>query len=139
MHHVIIGNGITGPSASYVPECSGLPGGAICITVPAYSCGYFVAPIYTAPRQGGIDKTYRFDVNPNPSTGMISIKPNYLVENMQECWVTVFNQNGELLLTNNLNEQGIIDLSYLPNGLYYVKIMDPIIGVINTEKLIVIR
>ena len=60
-----------------------------------------------------------FAIYPNPTTGMVHIKGT------EPGQINVFNAFGQLLIsqTANGNEQEIIDISNLPNGLYLIEII----------------
>ncbi|WP_421754160.1 T9SS type A sorting domain-containing protein [Croceimicrobium sp.] len=64
-----------------------------------------------------IDSLNQFSIYPNPSTGVLSFTGNVKGEN-----VKVYNQQGQLLKAEKLNNSLQVDLEGLPNGIYYVSI-----------------
>ncbi len=58
-----------------------------------------------------------FAVYPNPSAGLLHFSSGEVIERVE-----VFNLSGKLLLNENfLLQQGIINISELPSGLYFIK------------------
>lgn len=63
-----------------------------------------------------IDKQIRLRIFPNPVTDFL------IVENNTFTSVQILNQIGQIVLEVSLNESNRIDISELPNGIYWVKI-----------------
>src|SRR5690606_24285630 len=74
-----------------------------------------------------------FKIYPNPTNGLIVIEKNF----NEATTIEVINLSGKLILNTDFktNEnQKIIDLSSLAPGIYFVKILSPIDGMILTKK-----
>ena len=112
-----------------------LPAGAMCVTVPAFSCGYFVFSYnpYLRLEQG--DNMY--EMYPNPANTSFSIKKVYAmqVEENQTLEVNIRNMTGAIINTVNVLQNQQIDISKLPVGVYLVEIKSE--GhVTGTEQLV---
>lgn len=112
------------------PECSdGLPAGAMCITVPKYSIGYFKIPIhvnYDPQQKTGVEDLSQFvTLYPNPTSGVFQIRSEIsgLFSDAQ-LRVTVYSVTDKVVFETKAAENQPIDLSHLPSGLYLVAIKD---------------
>jgi hypothetical protein len=113
--------GITGPTLND-PECTGLPGGAICVTVPASSFGYFTIPIYTSSNERLSISEDQINIYPNPagSSFMLSCAiPEILID---EFAIDVFNLNGERIISTTTAQNSPVDISSLTSGIYMIAI-----------------
>jgi hypothetical protein len=80
---------------------------------------------YTAPAKAAIasfenasqqyDKTSLFSVYPNPAKDILH------VETIGAATFSLINQSGKILLTTNINGKGVINISGVAAGLYYLK------------------
>lgn len=117
--------------------------GGLTVIVPhdtAFTIGMLPAGTYTINLSGigigdyapAIDKTFVVSapsvieennlikqslVYPNPCTNFISVFNNKSYE------VELYNLNGEIILKNNLVNNGIIDISDMEHGIYFIKII----------------
>jgi hypothetical protein len=59
-------------------------------------------------------------IYPNPSYGIFNIALPTVKDEVQ---VTIYNLSGQQIKTLFIKDQGIIDLSKQPNGIYFVKVI----------------
>ncbi|HNI54843.1 MAG TPA: T9SS type A sorting domain-containing protein, partial [Chitinophagales bacterium] len=104
------------------PECSGLPGGAICLTVPANSYGYIEVPFYITPREGLTLSDDQIEVYPNPTANAFRITCDIPEELLNTFYVSVFDIHGSLLLNTVISQNQDIDISNLPSSIYFIVI-----------------
>ncbi len=115
--------GVTGPVAND-PECTGLPGGAICVTVPPNSYGYFTVPVYTSPREGIVLTEKQINIYPNPSGNSFRINCTLPQVIIDEFVIDIFNLQGEKTGSLVTRQNEPIDISGLPSGMFMVGITD---------------
>jgi uncharacterized delta-60 repeat protein len=72
-------------------------------------------------------------VYPNPTSGTLSFKNVGLNSQLK-----TYNLTGSLISTDNIHDDWILDLSFLPNGLYYYKIYTDGVSV-KADKLIIAK
>ena len=72
-------------------------------------------PIIVECPSGLYELNSAFNGYPNPTSGMINITAD------EPCQVTVFNSTGAIVLTTRLDGQKTIDLSDLPDGMYFLQ------------------
>lgn len=102
---------------------SGLPGGAICVTVPKYSIGYFKISFNTTPPKEGLtDYTDFFEVIPNPTAASIKIKNTLGIDDDCMYKVTISTVSGYACIKKEIIGNEPIDVSELPSGMYFVNI-----------------
>jgi len=126
---------ITGPTPND-PECTGLTGGAICITVPANSFGYIEVPFYITPREGFILTDNQIEVYPNPTADAFRIACDIPEEIFNELDVTVYDMQGKQLLHTIVAQNEDIDLNRLPSDIYFIVISNKEKSFTVTKKII---
>lgn len=126
---------INGPTAN-VPECSGLPGGAICITVPANSFGYIEVPFFITPREGFILTDDQIQVYPNPTADAFRIICDIPEELLNTLDVSVLDMQGRSLLHTIAAQNEDVDISNLPSDIYLVVISNKEKSFAVTKKII---
>lgn len=126
---------ITGPTPN-VPECSGLSGGAICITVPANSFGYIEVPYYITPREGFILADNQIEVYPNPTADAFRVVCDIPEELLNTLDISVFDIHGRQLLHTVVEQNADIDISNLPSDIYLVVITNKEKSFTVTKKII---
>ena len=72
----------------------------------------------------------RFDLFPNPTSGIINIPHNYTGQ------ISILSIEGELIKTINCNSHSLINISHLPNGIYIIKFANNKEVSINKVQLI---
>jgi len=130
--------GITGPILN-VPECTGLPGGAICVTVPANSFGYFTVPVFSSPREGIILNSDQLNIYPNPASQTFLIQcalPEFMIN---EFFVEVFDLKAERVLFTHTAQNTEINIATIPSGIYMVAISNKQQTFTITKKLVKIN
>ena len=118
------------------PECSGLPGGAICLTVPANSYGYIEVPFYITPREGLMLSEDQIEVYPNPTANTFRIACDIPEELLNTFYVSVLDINGKLLLNTVASQNKDIDLGNLPSNIYFIVISNKEKSFSVTKKII---
>ena len=113
--------GITGPTAN-APECTGLPGGAICITIPANSFGYFKVPVYSSPREGLVLTDEQLTLYPNPSSSSFKIECDLPEVIINEFVVDIIDIDGKNISHIVVGQNIPIDISKISSGIYFVSI-----------------
>jgi|GEM_PF-2784244 len=81
-----------------------------------------------------------FKVYPNPSAGMFYYEYNTEENNNQDATLTVLNMLGEIIVTgtiNTSNPKGMIDLSTMPNGIYFISIYNAHKQLFNSKLSVV--
>lgn len=72
----------------------------------------------TGIEEAGTD-TRALSVFPNPSNGIFTIKTDLISDNDQ---IEIYNNLGQLILTQDIKQEGIIDMNLQPDGLYFIKL-----------------
>ncbi len=115
--------------------CSGsVPPGGVCVSVPAYSAGYF--KIQLSPyvlRLGAMENI--FSIFPNPTSTSFTIASNALIDVQASFKIEIIDITGKLIATHNVIEGQNIDVSQLPVGIYSVLIYNAY-NHIESEQLI---
>ena len=116
---------IKGELAPYMDNTTcpiNMPSGAMCVNVPAYSCGYFVFTFDIGLRLG--DPLSQYNLYPNPASTNFSIQQtNAEINNIEDLEIDIYNINGVLIQTiYNVYEGKSIDVTQLPVGVYNVLI-----------------
>jgi len=118
------------------PDCSGsIPTGGVCVTVPAYSSGYFIVPMepYDA-RLGEVDNM--FSIFPNPSSIYFNIKYNDEYADVNEAVkLEIINSLGSSVYKGTVMQGDKVDVTDLPVGVYIVKIYNKY-NVVETEQMV---
>jgi len=98
-----------------------MPSGAMCVTVPAYSVGYFVFSYNPSLREGEVIE--KFQLYPNPASTGITIKQTNVTESeTSELFVNIFTILGVHISSTIISEGGQVDISDLPVGIYTIQI-----------------
>ncbi len=66
-----------------------------------------------------------FKVYPNPSAGLFYYELNTAENNNNDATLTVIDMLGKVIINGNINasnQKGMIDLSTMPNGIYFITI-----------------
>jgi len=130
--------GYSGP-VDNEPECTGLTGGAICVTVPANSFGYFTIPVYTAPREGPMMHEDLVTLHPNPTVDAFYIEWTGLTKPEENFIVEVLDVQGNHLFTTLAAPEQPVNTKQLPSGLYYIVISNKTNALFTTKKLVKIE
>lgn len=83
--------------------------------------GFYLPEIITPTNEP--DQKFQLDLYPNPCSGILNISASEGTEIMAE----VFDQNGKIVLAKQMYLDGIsdeINISFLPTGSYYLRIID---------------
>ncbi|MBK9506969.1 MAG: T9SS type A sorting domain-containing protein [Chitinophagales bacterium] len=120
------------------PDCASTPstiGG--CITVPPYSVGYVKIPIFKnykieAPKVSEESETILY---PNPANTKFSFYTTLNENQTSPAKVEVYSLTGNLILTQKVMENAVIDISDIPSGIYLVKIFENDI-LLSVQRLI---
>ena len=70
-------------------------------------------------------KNINFKVYPNPSAGLFYYELNTAENNNNDATLTVIDMLGKVIINGNINasnQKGMIDLSTMPNGIYFITI-----------------
>jgi hypothetical protein len=81
-----------------------------------------------------------FKIYPNPSVGVFYYEFNADENNNQDATLTVLNMLGEVIVTgtiNTNNPKGMIDLSTMPNGIYFISIYNARKQLFNSKLSVV--
>jgi len=113
--------GITGPTLND-PECYGLTGGAICVTVPANSYGYFSVPIYSTSKEGVTLNDNQLTLFPNPSAKSFRLECDLPEIIINEFHIEILDLNGKSISNSVVAQNEDIDISQLPSGIYMIAI-----------------
>ena len=117
------------------PDCSGdIPTGGVCVTVPAYSCGYFTIPMSPFEMRLG-DNSDIFKVLPNPASTGFRIRNKVGLELLEELHLKIFNNQGEEIMQLMYENEEFVNIETLPVGVYYVTLTNKK-GETETQKLI---
>ena len=81
--------------------------------------------------EGSIDAVVRFVMYPNPNNGLLVIEPS---QSDKPVAVSIFDQQGRLLLVKQITGKTPIAIHHLAKGIYTVKMI--INGEVKTGKLI---
>lgn len=124
---------LTGPTIN-VPECTS-PVGGICVTVPAYSFGYFTIPVYSSLKEAIYLDENDFNLYPNPSGSYFQVQCNAPETIIDEFSLKLLNINGDICRELTCMNNQRIDISNLPSGIYLVEISNKSCSFIVTKKL----
>lgn len=111
------------------PDCSGHFVTNGCITVEPYSIGYVklsIVPVYPPERTGTeITATNTITVYPNPAGSSITMHDSQPANETSRYNVVIRSNMGISLLNEQLYNNGQIDISSLPAGIYIVTVEAP--------------
>lgn len=127
--------GITGPTPND-PECVGLPGGAICVTVPANSFGYFTIPVYSSPREGVVLNEDQLFLYPNPASQSFQLECSLPEIIINDFVVELYDLNGEHMLSTNTAQHTPVSIAKLPSGVYMVVVTNKQKSFTITKKIV---
>jgi len=117
------------------PDCSGdIPTGGVCVTVPAYSCGYFTIPMYPFEMRLG-KNTNIFNLIPNPASTGFRIRNKAGLELLEELDLKIFNNRGVQVKQLMYENEEFVNIADLPVGVYFVTLTNKK-GETETQKLI---
>ncbi len=110
-----------------IPSCPGSGDPLKCFVVPAYSFGYIKVPIAAYYPPGRYAGTAMYDVNmyPNPANSFITLQTKCLQTDCtfsETMLVEVSNALGEICLIMDIKNNGTINISGLPQGVYQILI-----------------
>lgn len=110
-----------------IPNCPGSGDPLKCIIVPPYSFGYIKIPIGAYYPPGRLAGSAMYDVNiyPNPANDFINLQAKCLQTDCKiegSLTIEVTNLLGEDCLSGKLDNNGIVDISKFPNGVYQILI-----------------
>jgi hypothetical protein len=80
---------------------------------------------YVGVKEEGVIQNLNFKVYPNPSAGMFYYEYNTEENNNQDATLTVIDMMGKTIIAgtvNTANAKGMINLSELPNGIYFISL-----------------
>jgi len=129
---------ITGPTAN-ISEITGLTGGDIGVTVPANSFGYYVIPIFIAPREGVVLTDDQISIYPNPASSSFTLSCSLPEIIVNEFVVDIYDLNGIFVSNTKVAQNEKVDISELPSGVYLVSISNSQKSFSITKKLIKIN
>ncbi len=119
---------------TYVGECpTDMPAGATCVTVPAYSSGYFKLTYNPSLRIG--EQINRFQIFPNPASTSFTIQSITSEDKVAPIEVAIFNLYGNLIATQTITDGSRVDITQLPVGMYGIVIKAGN-NTLETEQLI---
>lgn len=97
-----------------------VPKGRMCVTVPAYSVGYFEFSYDPELKLGEIKPV--MTIYPNPSPSIVNLQFDELENyNENELMIYVYTPLGQRIIEQKYSEQdNHIDIQYLPNGIYLI-------------------
>ena len=105
-------------------ECPTGAAGSMCVTVPPFSCGYFVFTYDPVLKTG--DLTNSFNLFPNPASTNFIIEPtNAVTASNTTLDVTIISAQGAMVAHQNALPGEPIDISNLSVGVYQVLIKTP--------------
>ena len=130
--------GVTGPTPND-PECAGLTGGAICVTVPANSFGYFTIPVYTSTREALVLHDDQLFIYPNPASQAFLLECTLPTEILNDFILDLYNLNGEHKMTVYTQQHVPISIANLPSGVYMVAISNNQKSFTITKKFVKIE
>ena len=130
--------GITGPILN-IPECTGLPGGAICVTVPGSSYGYFTIPVYNSPREGILLTENQLHIYPNPAAKTFKIECDIPQQLINELVVSLLDLTGQQVFSTTTTQNADINIANIPSGIYLAIISNKEKTFSITKKLIKIE
>lgn len=109
-------------TVSSTGECTTVPAGAICISVPATSCGYIKVPI--TPVFGKLaEEEIQYEVYPNPAENYFLLQDNLTTEQNKTLFtISVMDLTGKKLLQIEASENEPVHITLLPPGVYLVSI-----------------
>lgn len=79
--------------------------------------------IVALPSTGIVDQYFQFGMSPNPTNGKISLSGKHLTSHLGS-EIKVYTSQGKLAQQSTLTNDFSIDVSSLPAGLYFVKILN---------------
>ncbi len=129
---------ITGPTAN-ISEITGLTGGSIGVTVPANSFGYYVIPIYTAPREGVVLTDDQITIYPNPASSAFTLSCTLPEIMVNEFIVDIYDLNGIFVSSKVVAQNENVNVAELPSGIYMIAISNKQKSFSITKKLIKIN
>ena len=90
-----------------------------CITVPAYSVGYFTVQIKTSPLKESASQNNILTIYPNPATDYlnISLKKNEIVS------VKIINDFGQTIIDESFFNNNKLDITNLSYGHYIIEVL----------------
>jgi len=130
--------GVTGPNIND-PECTDLPGGAICITVAANSFGYIEVPFYITPKEGFLLTDDQIDIYPNPASDGFRISCAIPQELFNTFDITVFDIYGRQVLHTQAEQGEDVPVGHLPSQTYMIRIGNPANNSFVTKQLVKIE
>ncbi len=92
---------------------------SMCVTVPAYSAGYFVFSFNPSSRLGQEEDVYRIFPNPS-STGFVIQQNEYNNEDESGLEINIYSIEGNLVSSQLVDEGEMVDVSNLPVGVYTI-------------------
>ncbi len=117
------------------PDYSGdIPTGGVCVSVPAYSCGYFVIPMDPFELRLGKNSNI-FNVLPNPANTGFRIRNKAGMELLEELEMKIYNNQGVRVLELMYENEELVNISSLPVGVYFITLTNSK-GETETQKLI---
>ena len=108
-----------------VPNCPGSGDPLKCLEVPAYSFGYIKVPIeaYYPPERVSGSINYNVNLYPNPASNEVRLQAQCLqvdCEILNFMSIEVVNILGETALKTAIKNNGSLNISALPNGVYQI-------------------
>lgn len=108
------------PPFTDIQTCpTNMPADAMCVTVPAYSCGYFVFTYDPTLRVGEMEDMYQ--IFPNPaSSGVVIQQIDYTNTDISALDINIYSAAGNLVSSKKVEEGEMVDISQLPVGVYTI-------------------
>lgn len=124
-YHPVEIRGIT--EAVNIPECTLVPPGGLCVTVPGYSYGYFKSKINVSYTPVGQRTAYypeaEISLYPNPAFSYFTFILDGVQSTDEIVKVAISTPEGKIVETLIVNQNSKIDISKLPAGLYMIEFM----------------
>lgn len=127
---------ITGITEQWnVPECTTLPAGSLCVTLPGYSYGYFKSEIEVSyiPDEERLAFYPNAVVNlfPNPTSDYFIVDVQMAEIVYEKIHITVNDLTGHIYSEYEISNGDVVNISELPSGIYQVTIQ-----LANSQKIL---
>ena len=97
------------------PDCDGVTDNS-CITVPAYSVGYFTVQLKTSPLKEYVGEKNELIIYPNPANNYLHCTSIHQAIKS----VRIINDLGQVIIDEMYPDSGVLDISYLTFGHYII-------------------
>lgn len=120
-----------------VADCGTLPGGAVCLVVPAVSCGYIKIPIAESDGSGKMNiSESKYKIYPNPAYNYFTIdETSSSGYTTGELFIQILKPDGSIQMQITTRLAHDINIMHLPPGMYLIHIQNNT-GNSSVKKLI---